>query len=332
MGAYDDGGFTQAINAAKAAGIPTQSAAKAAPIKIIVEKGDTLSSIAKENNTTVKAILAANPKFTEDAKYKNGNMIWSGTTVKIPPKVSTPPKGNGNVEVPLNTATTSDSTTSSATTSDSTTSDTTTSSSTTSSTDTTTSTTTTTTTTTDTTDTTNTGSYGGGNINPTPLTPADITTASVAAALTPPPPVKTASIDTVLFNSDELPIEVMTDLIFENIGGHELINIARNDIINGQQVSYQPIKNLSSIQQQYNPNNIVSLQSTSDKYFANFPIKLENKIPNPGTGPNNSYVYLDSTNGNLVIEAVNLEIDEQIEVEVTVSGTIYEAEFGEIVS
>jgi hypothetical protein len=124
----------------------------------------------------------------------------------------------------------------------------------------------------------------------------------------------------------------MTDLIFENIGGQELINIARNDIINGQQVSYQPIKNLSSIQQQYNPNNILSLQSTSDKYFANFPIKLENKIPNPGTGPNGSYVYLDPTTGNIIIEAINLEIDEQIEVEVTVSGTIYEAEFGEIIS
>jgi LysM repeat protein len=316
MGAYDDGGFTRAIAAAKAAGIPTQSAA---PVKVTVERGDTLTSIAKENNTTVKAILAANPKFTEDTKYKGGNTIFAGTTVKIPSKISTPPKTPTveTPEPPLVPATTSSTSTSDTTTSSSTTSSTT---------DTTTSQTTTTTNTT-----------GGdvsfsGSTNATPLTPADITTASVAAALPPPPPVKTAPIDTVLFNSDELPIEVMTDLIFENIGGHELINIARNDIINGQQISYQPIKNLSSIQQQYNPNNIVSLQSTSDKYFANFPIKLENKIPNPGTGPNSSYVYVDSTNGNLVIEAVNLEIDEQIEVEITVSGTIYEAEFGEIVS
>ena len=166
--------------------------------------------------------------------------------------------------------------------------------------------------------------------SPTPETPSTILQTVVPPTVT--QPVKTAPIDTVLFDSNNLPIEVMTDLIFENIGGQELINIARNDIVNGQQVSYQPIKNLSSIQQQYNPNNIVSLQSTSDKYFANFSIKLENKIPNPGTGPNNSYVYLDSTSGNLVIEAVNLDIDEQIEVEITVSGTIYEAEFGEIIS
>jgi hypothetical protein len=314
MGAYDDGGFTRA---AKAAGIPTQSAAaKAAPIKVTVERGDTLSSIAKENNTTVKAILAANPKFTEEAKYQGGNMIWSGTKVVIPSTIKTPKTPSSKpIETPLTTATTSDTTTSTPTTSTTTTS---------------TSTTSTTTTTTTTTETG--GGFSGTSVNPTPLTPADITTASVAAALPPAPPVKTAPIDTVLFNDDELPIEVMTDLIFENIGGQELINIARNDIINGQQVSYQPIKNLSSIQQQYNPNNILALQSTSDKYFANFPIKLENKIPTPGTGPNGKHVYIDSTNGNLVIEAINIEPDEQIEVEITVSGTIYEAEFGEITS
>ena len=326
MGAYDDGGFTRALAAAKAAGIPTQSAGtpfgqagSKAPIKVEVERGDTLSSIAKENNTTVKAILAANPKFTEDPKYKGGNTIFAGTKVLIPPKVSTPKKSTTPVvevpkpkdEPPIVTSTVEEKVEEK-------------SQSTTIITD-----------TTDTNTTTNTSSLDsswGGSTNPTPLTPADITTASVAAALPPPPPVKTAPIDTVLFNDDELPIEVMTDLIFENIGGQELINIARNDIINGQQVSYQPIKNLSSIQQQYNPNNILSVQATSDKYFANFPIKLENKIPKTGTGPSGKHVYLDSTNGNLVIEAVNVEADEQIEVEITVSGTIYEAEFGEITS
>jgi hypothetical protein len=118
----------------------------------------------------------------------------------------------------------------------------------------------------------------------------------------------------------------MSDLIFEDIGGHELINIARNDIINGQDISYQPIKNLTSVQQQYNPNNILSVQSTSDKYFSNFAIKLENKVPNVGNGPFGSNVYLDTANGSLVVEAINLEADEQIEVEITLSGTIYEAD------
>jgi hypothetical protein len=140
------------------------------------------------------------------------------------------------------------------------------------------------------------------------------------------PPVKTAPIDTILFDEDEMPIEVMFDLIFENIGGQELINIARFDTINGQPVVYQPIKNLTQIQQQYNPNNILALQSTSNEYFQNFPIRFEDKVPLIGNGPNGSSVYIDPLTGDLIIETINIEDDEQVEVEITTSGTIYEAE------
>jgi hypothetical protein len=139
-------------------------------------------------------------------------------------------------------------------------------------------------------------------------------------------PVLTAPIDTILLNEEATPIEIMADLLFENIGGQELINIARNDTVNGQTVIYQPIKNLSTIQQQYNPNNIVSLQSTSDKYFQNFSIKFETKVPNVGNGPNGEHVYIDKETGGLVIEAIKIENEEQIQVEITTGGTIYEAE------
>jgi TP901 family phage tail tape measure protein len=54
---------------------------------VTAKSGQTLSSIAKANKTTVSAILAANPKFTQDSKYKGGNTIFSGTTVKIPGKM-----------------------------------------------------------------------------------------------------------------------------------------------------------------------------------------------------------------------------------------------------
>jgi alpha-L-arabinofuranosidase len=118
----------------------------------------------------------------------------------------------------------------------------------------------------------------------------------------------------------------MSDLIFENIGGQELINIARNDTVNGQTILYQPIKNLTAVQQQYNPNNIVSLQATSDKYFQNFSIKFDEKVPTEGTGPDGSHVYIDPETGELVVEAVNMAEDEQIELEITISGTIYEAD------
>jgi len=148
----------------------------------------------------------------------------------------------------------------------------------------------------------------------------------------PTPPVKTAPIDTILFDDAAVPIEIMSDLIFENIGGQELISIVRSDIVNGQKVSYQPIKNLSSIQQQYNPNNILGLQQTANRFFAGFSIKLEDKIPEVGNGLNGENVYFDESTGDLIIEFVNLSNDEQIETQITVNGTIYEANLGDYTS
>jgi hypothetical protein len=159
-------------------------------------------------------------------------------------------------------------------------------------------------------------------VSATPFTPSTIGSAVSNNNVN---PVLTAPIDTILYNDDSLPIEIMTDLIFENIGGQELINIARNDTVNGQTIIYQPIKNLTTIQQQYNPNNIVSLQATSDKYFQNFSIKFDEKVPDEGTGPGGAHVYIDPITGELVVEAINLNADEQVEVEITISGTIYEA-------
>ena len=147
----------------------------------------------------------------------------------------------------------------------------------------------------------------------------------------PPPPVKTATLDIILFDEESVPIDGMFDQIFENIGGQELISITRSDIVNGQKISYQPIKNLSAIQQRYNPNNILSLQQTADKFFAGFSIKLEDKIPEIGNGTNGENVYLNAT-GDLVIEFINVNPDEQVETQISVSGTIYEADLGDYTS
>jgi hypothetical protein len=165
-------------------------------------------------------------------------------------------------------------------------------------------------------------------VTPTPPTPTPTPT-----PITPPrPPAKTAPIDTVLFNDDSISPEIMIDLVFEDIGGHELLSISRNDIINGQRVSYSPIKNLGLIQQTYNPNNLFSLQKTSDKYFANFAIKFDEKVPQEGSGENGVNVYIEEETGDLIIETVNMNNDEQVESEIAINGTIYEVNFGETVS
>lgn len=152
-------------------------------------------------------------------------------------------------------------------------------------------------------------------VNPVPNTPSEMWKPNT-------PGTQPASPDIILFDDDSVPIEVMADLIFENIGGQELINIARNDLISGQNIIYSPIKNLNLLAQQYNSRNILPLSNTSDAYFKNFPIKLESKIPTVGTGPNEEIVYLE--NGNLVINVINLAADEEVEIQIIVDGEIFD--------
>ena len=159
-------------------------------------------------------------------------------------------------------------------------------------------------------------------VSPTPDTGNFLITATASLSAN---VVKSASPDIVIFNDQEIEAnaEAMVDLLFENIGGQELLQIARYDTVNGQEVLYQPIKNLNIIQEEYNPNNILKLQKTSDRIFGNFPIKIDPTIPDESTVPGViGNVYLDS-DGNMVIELINLEGNEQVEVEITRNGTIY---------
>jgi hypothetical protein len=135
--------------------------------------------------------------------------------------------------------------------------------------------------------------------------------------------VLTASKDIFVTSDEAMPIEIMTDLVFEDIGGQEIINISRSDIVNGQNVIYQPIKNLTSLNYQYNPQNIISLQDTSETYFKKFPIILDKKLPINGTGPNNETVYIEESTGNIIINIVNLEEDEQVEVQILNNGSLF---------
>jgi alpha-L-arabinofuranosidase len=71
-----------------------------------------------------------------------------------------------------------------------------------------------------------------------------------------------------------------------------------------------------------NSKNIISLENTSETFFNNFPIKLDTHIPNVGTGPAGDYVYIDQTTGNLIINVINMQADEQVEVQIMVSGNL----------
>jgi molybdopterin-binding protein len=177
--------------------------------------------------------------------------------------------------------------------------------------------------------------YVDASVKNMPKVGGPLTASIVAVPLTSSPPpappktdlIKTAEPQYIIFDSDTMPIEIMTDLIFENIGGQELLSLSRHDLINGDFVSKRLIQNMTKINQSYNSRNILNLQNTSDKYFANYSIKLESKIPAVAGGPNNSNVYVDADTGNLIIEVVGMESDEQVEIQIGIGGTIYDTEF-----
>jgi hypothetical protein len=171
----------------------------------------------------------------------------------------------------------------------------------------------------------------------TPVTAAPVASTPVAATTTPSatpvtpkveisnnqaPAIKSAPIDTVEFVDERFSDELIMDLLFEDVGGQELLTIARNDTVNGQSVIYQPFKNLGILQELYNPTTLLRLQQTSDKFFSNFTISLRDKIPNVGSGENGKNYKLDLETGEGIIEFINMRSDEQVEVQIISAGII----------
>jgi hypothetical protein len=136
--------------------------------------------------------------------------------------------------------------------------------------------------------------------------------------------IKVATPNLVEILNPPLDASTMTELIFQDIGGQEMINISRSDAINGQNVMYSIVKNLKNIMLDYNSNNIIKLQGTSDIYFKNFAIRLEDRLPNISTVGPNSNVYIDDTTKGVVVELVNLEDDEQVEIEIINQGNYFD--------
>jgi len=149
---------------------------------------------------------------------------------------------------------------------------------------------------------------------PPPKPPAWITTSDFQE----PKGVKQADPDIVIFNTESISPEFLVEVNYEDLSGMELINISRSDIINGVNVAYSPIKNLSALRRRYNPNNIISMPELSSSFFARFGIDLVLRgIKKP---------FFDEE-GNLVVEIDDVRDDELIEVEISQSGTINEVEF-----
>jgi hypothetical protein len=110
---------------------------------------------------------------------------------------------------------------------------------------------------------------------------------------------------------------------FEYFNARALSTILRNDMVNGQNIKYSPITNLSSINITYNPNNLVALQSTLQSYFDAFEINLDKYIP-IAEEPTEEYTATEtSAEYEVSIAFADVIGNERVEVEFLVMDTAF---------
>lgn len=135
---------------------------------------------------------------------------------------------------------------------------------------------------------------------------------------------KTPGRDVILFSENNVSIEGISNLLFEQIGGIELISMVRRDTVEGQNPYYSVISNLSNIKKEFDPTQIIARQKPNQSYFDIFYIDLNSKIPDDLYLQRNNlenFFYID-TNGDFIIELDNMLADEIIELEIAQGGTI----------
>lgn len=141
-------------------------------------------------------------------------------------------------------------------------------------------------------------------------------------------PVKTATPDIITIDQETLPAELMTSLIFENIGGQELISISRHDLISGSNMDFQSIKNLNEIYLNHNSLNIIPMPDSATVYEKNFPISWASHIVEEFSSADSTHILIDPIAKELQILVTNMKPGEQIEVEVLSSISEYNNTYG----
>lgn len=140
-------------------------------------------------------------------------------------------------------------------------------------------------------------------VEPTPSAPSAPNTSDKR------PEVKPATPD--LLNFDEtLPIELLSDLLFENIGGIEILTVSRRDLVNGQRPNYSLIANSATLAATYAPNNFIQIPKNANDLFENFPIRFAVHVPDFGTASSKFYVGEENSFGCSGFPVLNKRTDE----------------------
>ena len=167
---------------------------------------------------------------------------------------------------------------------------------------------------------------GGGGHHPAP---------APAPYVPPPPPpgqdsvnytpVKIPDAEVVVFLQDQVSADALEKLYFEDVGGTEILAVARHDTVGGEPVATAPISNLEDIKLQFNPLNILS-SINSDELFNQFAIDMNTRIYDTNNSVYGETVWTDDTSYQkyLVVEVDDLKSDEYIQIQVAGNTVEYE--------
>lgn len=132
--------------------------------------------------------------------------------------------------------------------------------------------------------------------------------------------IKVATSNLFILDESGIPVETMTQLIFQDIGGSELASTVRNDSISGGDIQSQAFEVSSLGADEYSPLNIISVQGTDDHLFNSFAMELNDHIPQAGNGIGGSPVYLDNSNtsqnyNSIILDLINVLGSDLVEVQ-----------------
>lgn len=131
---------------------------------------------------------------------------------------------------------------------------------------------------------------------------------------------KPADPDIVLVSPEALPVDIQAQLVLQALGGSELIQIVRNDSVNGQTIAYKPIANLDSFASQFSPTSITGYAPSLKGLKSSFSIQIDSSVnlSESSTGP----VYVAKDIQNKVGIEVSLEnITDQDIVQISTAAT-----------
>jgi hypothetical protein len=122
-------------------------------------------------------------------------------------------------------------------------------------------------------------------------------------------------------------IEEMQNTLWQGIGGHEIISLARRDLVDGKNISYGLISDLQQLFAEYNPKTIASIENASPLYFNSFGITFDSYLPSEADlaqiDPLLQNPVTIGASNNITIYVSNIEDSYEIEVESLTSEKIF---------